>query len=131
MRETIFLAITRHAKLKIGIAQFRSPADRTTMKRLLVAPRLDFETLPPFRDFLAVPEPLNCFRPEENKEVRERDDESQFSAERCSNKSEEKKGRYDRRDPFDLHRQDKEDVHDLVRAKAAASEQDRRSQHDV
>src|SRR5438874_384678 len=101
------------------------------MERLVLGTRLDFESVAPDGDFLALPKPLNRFRSKKDKKVRERDRQSQFSPERCFEKPEKKKCRYDPSNPFDFHRQDEEDVHDLVRAKAAAGEQNRRSQHDV
>src|SRR2546423_6298384 len=131
MGQTIFLAVARHAKFEARIRQFRRAAGRAFVERLVVSPRLELETLAATGNLCALPKPLNRFRPEKDEKVRERDHQSQFSGERCSKKSEKKKCRYDPGNPFDFHRQDEEDVHDLVRAKAAAGEQNRRSQHDV
>src|SRR3984893_14284541 len=55
MRDAIFLAIARDAKLEIGIAQLRRPTNRAFVNRFLVAPRLTFNTLATRRNLPAMP----------------------------------------------------------------------------
>src|SRR5437868_15494753 len=99
------------------------------MKRLFVTSRLDFKTLAPDRDFLPLPELLDHARAEKDEVITERGDEGEPIRVRLGRKGEKEKRRIRPGDPFDLQRQNKEDVNDFVGIKMGESEKESREQH--
>src|SRR5205823_12406000 len=84
------------------------------MERLVLGTRLDFESLAPAGDFLALPQVLNHARPKENEVIAQGGNQGEAIGVRLGDKRQEKKRRVDPCDPFDLQRQDKEDVNNFV-----------------
>src|SRR6202171_2881269 len=113
MGETIFFSVTRHAKFEARIAQFRLATGRTAMQRFLVGTRLNLKTLASNGDLFALPQLLNHAGPEEDELIAERGDQRQAKGIRLRDKRQQQKRRIHPGDPFDLQRQDKEDVDDL------------------
>src|SRR5205085_1789737 len=99
------------------------------MQRLLVTARLDFETLPPDGDFLALAELLNHAGPEKDQIIAECGDEGEPIRIRLSHKGEEQKRRINPGNPFNFERQNKENVDDFVRIKMGEGEEEIREQH--
>src|ERR1700759_4955258 len=55
MRDAIFLAISRHPKVQVGIGQFGRSANRAGVQGFIRSPCGRFKSLPPSGDFAPLP----------------------------------------------------------------------------
>src|ERR1700722_1365703 len=108
MIEAIFFAIARHPEFELGIIFFGSLANRASVKCVLSGClTLEFALanircgpIPQFR--------VGC-RSEEEKIIKERNQNGQFGAQRTSDQWDEQERQAEKGQPFNLQRQNKKD----------------------
>jgi glycine cleavage system T protein (aminomethyltransferase) len=129
VRETIFLAISRHTELEIGVAYFGGTTGGATVKRFFFTARLNLETMAPNGHLLALPEMADYSRAKENEIVAKGYDERQSVGIRLRREAEEKEACVSPSDPFYLQRQDEKEINDLLRIKMGEGEEEGGEKH--
>src|SRR5438093_584771 len=114
MRSAILLTIARDAEIQVRIAQFRRSTNRAFVQWFGFAPRLASKTLAARRDFTTMPRLVNDLRSKKDQIIRECRHQRHAIRHWAEEKSDEQQRSESPGQPFDLHRQDKQNVDHLV-----------------
>src|SRR6202035_1941139 len=131
MRDAIFFAVARNAKIEIRVGQLRCAADRAVVQRLICAARMVFKTFPPCRNLMAMSRLVNNLRAKKDEIVGESSDQRSAIRIRVQHKSTHQKRGENPGKPLDFDWQNKKDVDDLVGIKTRECEEQGRDEHAI